>query len=459
MSRAIRIENLWKRYRVGVFGHKTLQADLQRWWSRFRGREDPNESLESQLRGKSLVGDELWALRDVSFEVPEGEVFGIIGRNGAGKSTLLKVITKLTAPTRGRITITGRLASLLEVGTGFHPELTGRENVFLNGAILGMGISEIKKKFDEIVDFSGVETFIDTPVKRYSTGMYVRLAFAVAANLDSDILLVDEVLAVGDLDFTKKCMGKMDTVAKDGRTVVLVSHGMANIAHLCRRALLLEDGRVTKLGSAQEVVDAYVHPAETKLTCHVEWDDLEKAPGNHQVRLISVTVLGPDGKPTDTVTTDDEVSVRIRYWNMEPDAKYILHMCLRPPEAGAYEYTVESLNTPLTIDGKDPWFGRPQPVGLYTAICRIPGGVLNNQDWKVYVGIGTPLPRFPVYPLIQLDDIVMFKVVESGSITQYYPGPFNGPVRLKFRWNTEFIGESPMRTGMETLPTPRRHTG
>ena len=241
MSTVISIENVSKSYRLGTIGSGTLREDLQSWWHRVRGQPDPNRRLDQAHL--AIEGHTLWALQDVSLAVEQGEVLGIIGRNGAGKSTLLKILSRVTAPTSGRIRVKGRVASLLEVGTGFHPELTGGENVFLNGAILGMTKAEVARKFDEIVAFSEIEDFIDTPVKRYSSGMYVRLAFAVAAHLDPEILVVDEVLAVGDAGFQKRCLGKMGDVAKSGRTVLFVSHNMPSILNLCTRAIWMGNGQ------------------------------------------------------------------------------------------------------------------------------------------------------------------------------------------------------------------------
>jgi lipopolysaccharide transport system ATP-binding protein len=257
MSAVISVEHLSKTYRLGQIGTGTLSRDLNVWWAKTRGKPNPLLRIDETDRGKRN-GDELWALRDVSFTVEQGEVLGIIGRNGAGKSTLLKILSRVTAPTYGRIKVKGRIASLLEVGTGFHPELTGRENIYLNGAILGMSRKEIDRKFDEIVDFAEVEKFIDTPVKRYSSGMYVRLAFAVAAHLEPEILLVDEVLAVGDVAFQKKCLGKMGDVAKEGRTVLLVSHNMAAIENLCKQALLLNAGALICQGDRNVVISTYL---------------------------------------------------------------------------------------------------------------------------------------------------------------------------------------------------------
>ncbi|NVN97992.1 MAG: ATP-binding cassette domain-containing protein [Geobacteraceae bacterium] len=260
----IKVENLWKEYRLGTISHHSMVMDLQSWWARMRGKEDPNSQISSLNSHPSSEVDRFWALQDVSFEVKRGDLIGIIGRNGAGKSTLLKILSKVTTPTRGQVTYKGRIASLLEVGTGFHPELTGRENIFLNGAILGMGKDEIRRKFDEIVDFAEVEKFIDTPVKRYSSGMYVRLAFGVAAHLEPEILIVDEVLAVGDAQFQKKCLGKMGEVGKDGRTVLFVSHNMAAVESLCQRALLLDYGKVDIIDDAASVVNYYLSKGSSR---------------------------------------------------------------------------------------------------------------------------------------------------------------------------------------------------
>jgi lipopolysaccharide transport system ATP-binding protein len=258
---ALKAENISKQYRLGQVGTGTLNHDLNRFWHKVRGKEDPylkiGESNDRSVKGSS---DYVWSLRDINFEIEQGDAVGIIGRNGAGKSTLLKLLSKVTKPTTGKIYTNGRIASLLEVGTGFHPEMTGRENVFLNGAILGMTKKEIKRKFDEIVDFSGVERYIDTPVKRYSSGMYVRLAFAVAAHLESEILIVDEVLAVGDAEFQKKCIGKMGNVTKgEGRTVLFVSHDLNAISQICNNGILLNNGLVEHIGSVRETVSAYLN--------------------------------------------------------------------------------------------------------------------------------------------------------------------------------------------------------
>src|SRR5665213_1111266 len=262
---AIQVENLSKAYQLGDFSTGALTRDIERWWALIRGKEDPflkiGETNDRSVKGTS---DIVWSLKDINFEIEEGDAVGIIGRNGAGKSTLLKLLSRVTAPTTGKIKVKGRIASLLEVGTGFHPELTGGENIYLNGAIMGMNKREIKRKFDEIVDFAGVDRYIDTPVKRYSSGMYVRLAFAVAAHLESEILIVDEVLAVGDAEFQRKCLGKMKDVATGGRTVLFVSHNMAAIQSLTTRCILLNQGTILYHGETAEALECYSSAAESK---------------------------------------------------------------------------------------------------------------------------------------------------------------------------------------------------
>jgi lipopolysaccharide transport system ATP-binding protein len=257
----ISVENISKQYRLGEVGTGTLSHDLNKWWYKARGKEDPYLRIgEANDRASKAESDYVWALKDINFEVKQGEVLGIIGRNGAGKSTLLKILSKTTTPTTGSIKVKGRIASLLEVGTGFHPEMTGRENIYLNGAILGMTRREINSKFDEIVDFAGIERYIDTPVKRYSSGMYVRLAFAVAAHLEPEILIVDEVLAVGDAEFQKKCLGKMKNVSvNEGRTVLFVSHNMSSVRNLCTRGIMLAMGSVITDSSLEKCIETYLN--------------------------------------------------------------------------------------------------------------------------------------------------------------------------------------------------------
>ncbi|MET0393395.1 MAG: ABC transporter ATP-binding protein [Chitinophagaceae bacterium] len=311
----IQVENVAKQYRLGEVGTGTLSHDLKRWWSQLRGKGDPylriGEANDRATKGNS---EYVWALQDINFSVQKGEVLGIIGRNGAGKSTLLKILSKTTSPTTGNIKVKGRIASLLEVGTGFHPELTGRENIYLNGAILGMTRREIQGKFDEIVDFSGIERYIDTPVKRYSSGMYVRLAFAVAAHLEPEILIVDEVLAVGDAEFQKKCLGKMkDVSVSGGRTVLFVSHNMAAVAALCDKGLLMKNGRVDLFSDINNVISTYLTHAKVESDGFVRFDGTEKERfGEKQyARFSSIELQDVEGNTTDLFSMGEKMVIRL----------------------------------------------------------------------------------------------------------------------------------------------------
>jgi lipopolysaccharide transport system ATP-binding protein len=284
---AIQAENVSKLYQLGMIGSSTIIEDVSDFWNRIRGANKQHRDSENEQ-------ENIWALQDVSFEVQQGEVFGIIGKNGAGKSTLLKILSRITQPTSGEIRIKGKIASLLEVGTGFHPELSGRQNVFLNGSILGMRKSEIKKKFDEIVDFSGVGKFIDTPVKRYSSGMYVRLAFAVAAHLEPDILIIDEVLSVGDAEFQKKCLGKMESVSKnEGRTVLFVSHNMGIVSSICSTTILLEKGRLKTIGPTDKIISNYLDPSEKILVKKI--DDGMRIKGDKEIEFLECSIYNLSG--------------------------------------------------------------------------------------------------------------------------------------------------------------------
>ena len=328
MSTVIEVDDIWKKYRLGIIGTGTLRHDFERWWRRVRGKPDPHAKLGAAssangvgakvaspsltpLNGaeSDLGDDEIWALRAVSFEVKQGEILGIIGRNGAGKSTLLKILSRVTSPTKGEVRIKGRIASLLEVGTGFHPELTGRENIFLNGAILGMTKTEIRSKLDEIVAFAEIDTYVDTPVKRYSSGMYVRLAFAVAAHLDPEILIVDEVLAVGDAEFQKKCIGKMKDVAGHGRTILFVSHNMDAIKQLCEKAILMNQGMIIYAGEKLDAVKEY----QNRLGHH----SMPVITGSKEIALAEFKMKNSEGKEIYTFNTFDKVIFELRYKSNE----------------------------------------------------------------------------------------------------------------------------------------------
>jgi lipopolysaccharide transport system ATP-binding protein len=311
---AIKVEGLYKQYRLGAVGTGTLAQDLYRWWQLVRGKEDPYE-LVTEVNERTELGSSefVWALQNVNFEVKKGEVLGVIGRNGAGKSTLLKILSKVTGPSKGNVKMNGRVASLLEVGTGFHPELSGRENIFLNGAILGMTRSEIKKKFDEIVEFSGVQKYVDTPVKRYSSGMYVRLAFAVAAHLEPEILIVDEVLAVGDAEFQKKCIGKMKEVStNEGRTILFVSHNMDAISRLCTRCMYMKNGTVQMEGLTDDVIQQYIG-TETTISSQIQYNDIQKAPGNEKVRLLEARVVDAFYNTKLNFKIDEQVGINFTF--------------------------------------------------------------------------------------------------------------------------------------------------
>ncbi|WP_053976087.1 ABC transporter ATP-binding protein [Mangrovimonas xylaniphaga] len=313
MKPAIKIKNLSKQYRLGTVGTGSFAHDMNRWWHTLRGKEDPYLKIgETNDRTSKGNSDYVWALRDINFEVHQGEVLGIIGKNGAGKSTLLKLLSRVTSPTTGSIKARGRIASLLEVGTGFHPELTGRENVFLNGAIMGMTKQEISSKFDEIVDFAGCERYIDTPVKRYSSGMYVRLAFAVAAHLEPEILIVDEVLAVGDAEFQKKAIGKMKEVSRGGeRTVLFVSHNMASIQNLCSKVLVMQNGTFAYMGDTEDGVNFYLKQSREQISLKLN-ERMDRTNGKN-LRFTDIKLLNFKGEVVEQAMSGMEVKFEISY--------------------------------------------------------------------------------------------------------------------------------------------------
>jgi lipopolysaccharide transport system ATP-binding protein len=362
-----------------------------------------------------------WALKGVSLNVREGEVLGLIGRNGAGKTTLLKILSRITKPTTGWAEIRGRVGSLLEVGTGFHPELTGRENTFLSGAILGMNKSEIRRKFDEIVAFAELEKFIDTPVKHYSSGMYVRLAFAVAAHLEPEILLVDEVLAVGDASFQKKCLGKMGDVAKTGRTIVFVSHNMTAMRRLTSRAVWLDGGQIAGTGPSSNIIDQYLQK-NTESNLESVWEDERSAPGDDRVRLHSVRVI-PEGSVDGLITVHTPLQVEFTYWNYVPDAVLNVSMILNDMEE-------------LCVLSGGSGHG-PRPVGLIRSTVWIPGDFLNVGSYYINVMI----VKDGSYGILLQNNTVAFEVDEGEVVGSWYGRP-PGAVRPKFRWETETMDRS-----------------
>jgi lipopolysaccharide transport system ATP-binding protein len=407
----IKVENLFKQYRLGQVSTGTLSHDLNRWWYKIRGKDDPYERItEVNNRTQKTAGEYVWALEDINFSVEQGEVLGIIGKNGAGKSTLLKILSKVTGPTKGDIKVKGRIASLLEVGTGFHPELTGRENVFLNGAILGMQKAEIKSKFDEIVAFSGVEKYIDTPVKRYSSGMYVRLAFAVAAHLEPEILIVDEVLAVGDAEFQKKCLGKMKDVSGQGRTVLFVSHNMTAVNALCNKAILLKHGKVVTRGRTHDVVNEYIKINSDNIKQNISFEHKDQAPGNEFIKVKNVSVT------PDEIDLEDSITVKFEFWNFLPEQNLTLCFDL----INIREQTVFSTATTLSVS----------PEEVCKARCTIPGNFLNDDIYSITVYFIDEERR----PVFSKTDLVQFEVKETNRDYAYF-GKVNGVVRPQLTWD------------------------
>ena len=415
----IKAENISKQYRLGLVGTGTVKDDMKRWWYNLRGKEDPFLKIgEANDRSSKGESDYVWSLRDINFEINQGDSVGIIGRNGAGKSTLLKILSQVTQPTTGKIYTKGRIASLLEVGTGFHPEMTGRENIYLNGAILGMRKHEITRKLDEIIAFSGVERYIDTPVKRYSSGMYVRLAFAVAAHLESEILIVDEVLAVGDAEFQKKCLGKMNDVSKgEGRTVLFVSHNMAAVRSLCNRGILLENGIIKSDGNAEEVLDLYNSKnnfAETE----VKWETKD-APGNQNAKITAIRVYSESGLNY----IEEDVFVEIVYENYKDE---------------------QVLNVSLSIfDDKDNYLiaspnldRKKLKKGTYKSICKLDKNTFNTGKYFFTILlIGDNFEK-----IVELEKVVSIELIEEGVKRGEFYGHWSGLVRPYFEW-TNFKNE------------------
>ena len=408
MSIAIKVENLSKAYQIGEFSTGTISQDLERWWAKTRGKEDPFLKLgEENVRSEKGEGNIVWSLKNLNFEFNKGDVVGIIGKNGAGKSTLLKVLSQVTSPTTGKIKIKGRIASLLEVGTGFHPELTGRENIFLNGAILGMQKHEIKRQLDEIINFSGVERYIDTPVKRYSSGMYVRLAFAVAAHLESEILIVDEVLAVGDAEFQKKAIGKMQNIAHNtGRTVLFVSHNLAAVQQLCNLGLILKNGQVDMFGKVSLAIDRYVNSSNDLIHLIERNDEMA---GNH---FQLVFLCDSSNSRKNEFSHDEDLYVMIRI--VLPNYNEYLELSLR-----------------LDDRNKLPIFTIHEPLSAFERIgnciefkVKIPANFIapGSYSWDICINH----PNFKVYDL--MEDILQTTIIDTGSKFAIYNGQNYGTV-------------------------------
>jgi len=417
---AIRCEGIGKRYRMGERQRyralrDTLADALRAPFRRLR------RAFGNGAAGNVSGPEFLWALKDVSLEIRQGEVLGIIGRNGAGKSTLLKILSRITMPTEGYAEIRGRVGALLEVGTGFHPELTGRENIYLNGAVLGMTRNEINRRFDDIVDFSECGRFLDMPVKHYSSGMYARLAFAVAAHLQTEILLVDEVLAVGDAAFQKKCLGKMGDAAHRGRTVLFVSHNLLAVDSLCTRAICLHQGKVVTEGPPGQVTSRYLKnwiPASTE----VIYEDIGSAPGNDLFRLRRASVRPANGSPADPITVRTPFVVEFEYWKLVP------HVSL---DLGVYVYNEQGI--PLFETG---WYGEPPaPAGLLRSWFLVPGDLLNNGTHRIELRVCLG----GIAEVFRLDNLLVFDIHDASDLQGLYLGAWYGAMRPHLKWTTEQI--------------------
>lgn len=415
----VKIQNVSKKYRIGGLhpGYMTFREMIG----------DVFAAPLRRLRGGNDSYQELWALSDVSLEVRQGEPIGIIGHNGAGKSTLLKILSRITKPTTGQVEIFGRIGSLLEVGTGFHPDLTGRENVYLSGAILGMRRTEINRKFDEIVAFAELEKFIETPVKLYSSGMYVRLAFSVAAHLEPEILIMDEVLAVGDAAFQQKCLDKMHSIRQRGHTIFFVSHNMPAITRLCKRVILLEGGRMKADGDPQSVVNEYLRSTR-KTAAAREWHDATQAPGDSVVRLRSIRVCDEYGQTTAAVDVRRPLRIEVTYDVLEAG-----HVLLPTIEF----YNEDGTEVFSTHDTGEEWRRRERPAGRYTSSVAVPGNLLAEGSLIAHVSV---MSHFPATILHAREtNAVAFQVVDSqegDTARGDYVGPMPGVVRPLLQWNT-----------------------
>jgi len=411
VSIAIQAENISKKYNLGTISSGTLFRDLNMYWAKMRGKSNPYAKLGDS---GEFNESEHWALKDVSFEIKQGDAVGIIGKNGAGKSTLLKILSRVTTPTTGQIKIRGRVASLLEVGTGFHPEMTGRENIFLNGAILGMTKWEIKKKFDEIVDFAGIEKYIDTPVKRYSSGMYVRLAFAVAAHLEPEILIVDEVLAVGDAEFQKKCLGKMNDVSKnEGRTVLFVSHNMGTILQLCEKTILLKNGHLVDFDKSDKIIDSYYNQNQKEITV----EDIKQ---NACIYFKNIYTCNSVGESKTNFAHKEDIHIRLNIGINSLNDNQNIGLCL------------------LNRDKKRVFTHNKLFSSFYTSIENeiivdfiIEGGLIAPMDYSFLVALNT---NKGIETYDWKEDICQIKVYDDGTEFAFAEGMDYGCIMIKDNW-------------------------
>lgn len=419
----IKLENIAKQYRLGTVGTGTLSHDLNRFFAKIRGKEDPTLKVGTTNRLDTQDGQYVWALRDINLEVAQGEVLGIIGKNGAGKSTLLKLLSRVTGPSTGEIKIKGRIASLLEVGTGFHPELTGKENIFLNGAILGMTKAEIRKKYDDIVEFSGVKKYVDTPVKRYSSGMYVRLAFAVAAHLEPEILIVDEVLAVGDADFQRKALGKMNEVSQSGRTVLFVSHDMGAIRRLCGRSVLLSAGTIELDGKTEDVIEHYLSDASNQVARMASYGDDGKHSKGDEMSLKNIRITDTNDSTDSLLTNGQPVFVKVKYDILKE---------IRSMRVIIQLYTTRGDEIFYSSDFVGWDRGMPRSPGSYESVCEIPANFLNAHKYFIRVLIDVPKDRV----LIPQTETVSFSIseLEYDQMGVSLSGLPKGLIHPKLNW-------------------------
>lgn len=426
----IQARNISKRYRIGEREQYGALRDVISGWltKPLQSSRSSDPDKDANLARNGLSDSAIWALRDISFDIEQGEVVGLIGRNGAGKSTLLKILSRITKPTQGYVRLRGRVGSLLEVGTGFHPELTGRENIFLNGAVLGMKKAEILRKFDEIVAFAEVEKFIDTPVKRYSSGMYMRLAFAVAAHLEPEIMLIDEVLAVGDSSFQKKCLGKIGKVAEQGRTVIFVSHNMVAVQDLCRRVIWIDEGRIAEQGDTESVIANYLKESYSTQT-ELVWNDAASAPGDEEARLQRISVRPTDGSVFDPISVRTPVVIEFEYWNQNP--RTYLHPTF-------YLYNEQGILVCSTGPTFIPdWREKSFPTGLIRSRCLIPGNLLNNGMHRVSVHLAKNDRT-----MFRREDALTFDVSDTSAGRDGWYGEWKGAIRPMFDWETEVVSET-----------------
>lgn len=424
---SLKLSGVSKLYRLGEVGTGTLSHDLNRWWALVRGKDDPTLSIGVENNRNHVGGDFVWAVKDIDLELVQGQILGIIGRNGAGKSTLLKLLSRVTAPTTGRIQVNGKIASLLEVGTGFHPELTGRENIYLNGAIFGMSRKEVTSKFDEIVDFSGCEKYIDTPVKRYSSGMYVRLAFAVAAHLEPDILVVDEVLAVGDAEFQAKCLGKLKSVSEQsGRTVMFVSHNMASIKRLCPMSMLMSMGRVDAIGATANIIDRYMSTG-SEVERLLQWEE-GKAPANSEMRLKAIRVLDEKGRLDTSLVTGQSINVEVEYELFEHIKNLRIVMTLEDAEGNAVFSTSDYLFQEES---------HIRDKGTYISRCTIPANLMTLGTYLATFDFEIPMERSVLSSCSLSFSLIELSHNQLGRINAAKP---LGIVHPNLEWEVSNIG-------------------